>query len=1120
MVFEASFPYVVGSYTNSAVGFFESTQIDTTLSTADNAPATQVIRIFGPNVAPVANNDSSSTVENTPLDIDVLANDTDANDNINPASVNLNIGSATGSGTWSVNSSGIVTFTPTAGWVGTATIQYTVSDTGGLTSNPATITVTVNLATPEPRINAISNRTINEDAPMQTVNLSGITTGAGSSVTITASSSNTGIIPHPTVTYTSPNSTGTLTFTPVANAYGTVTITVTAQHNGGGSDTTVTAFLVVVNPVNDAPSFTKGADISVNRVAGSVSFIGWATSISPGPSNESDQTVSFTVSNNNNGLFSTQPTISSSGTLTFTTQGANTGTATVTVTAVDNGGTANGGVNSSAAETFTITVGAAGLIPATGGHAISAATNAGPSGSWVRLTGPEYREGAFQDVNPTGTIILHAPTGFEFDTNTVAGPAPTVISLRISGSGTGINSANTSNSTAVAMTPSTISLSIGNIDSGSAVSALIWTNIRVRALAGSPLRTGYMTNSGTTTNIAGVVHGVTSWGTLNMVAGPAAALQIVQQPSPTAIAGENFVQQPVVRVVDAAGNWLNNDNTTVITATRFSGSGTLQGTTTLTVVNGEVKYTNLNHLVAGTINIQFSSGSLTPVTSQNVVISPGAAANLSIQTQPSPTATAGVAFAQQPVIRIEDAYGNLITNSVPVTVTRNAGSGTLQGTTTVNAVNGIATFTNLHHFVAGTINLQFTSPGLNSATSSNIVIGHGPAAQLSIFTQPSATATAGVSFVQQPVIRILDQYGNLVTSDNTTQITVVRNLGGGILQGTTTLTASGGVVTYSNLHHFEAGTINLTFTSSTGLTPASSTSILIQPAAAAGLAIEAQPSKRATVNVAFLDQPAIIVVDQYGNFIPTDTGRPITLTNSGPGVISGTTTLNTIGGIVYYSGLSHPTFGTIQLHFNSPGLTGVVSHNVVITPDIAKLIFTVQPQDTQAGATMTAVVVQLANSSDQPVAAGGVEIELSKFSGSGILSGTTTVLTDSTGAVTYNNLSIDLRGFKRLEAASDTMTALSDIFQITGIAPTLTSVSPLGGGNEDTPLTISYATLAGAANEADADGDPICFRVEAVNSGTLTINGNPVVPGSTLICAGDSVVWTPAPDANGLLNAF
>lgn len=87
-------------------------------------------------------------------------------------------------------------------------------------------------------------------------------------------------------------------------------------------------------------------------------------------------------------------------------------------------------------------------------------------------------------------------------------------------------------------------------------------------------------------------------------------------------------------------------------------------------------------------------------------------------------------------------------------------------------------------------------------------------------------------------------------------------------------------------------------------------------------------------------------------------------------------------------------------------------------------------------------------------------------------------------------------------------------------APTLTAVGAVPGAVEDQPHTITYAALAAAANEADLDGDAISFRVEGVASGTLTKGGLPVVPGVTVLAAGESLVWTPAADANGTLTAF
>jgi hypothetical protein len=86
--------------------------------------------------------------------------------------------------------------------------------------------------------------------------------------------------------------------------------------------------------------------------------------------------------------------------------------------------------------------------------------------------------------------------------------------------------------------------------------------------------------------------------------------------------------------------------------------------------------------------------------------------------------------------------------------------------------------------------------------------------------------------------------------------------------------------------------------------------------------------------------------------------------------------------------------------------------------------------------------------------------------------------------------------------------------------PTLTTIDTFAGGVEDTDYTISYADLLAASDAADVDGDPISFRVEAVSSGTLTKGGVPVTAGSTTLSAGESLVWHPAANANGVLDAF
>ncbi|HBS53473.1 MAG TPA: hypothetical protein DD806_05705, partial [Flavobacterium sp.] len=114
-----------------------------------------------------------------------------------------------------------------------------------------------------PTINTINNFIKNEDAAPQTFALTGISDGdlfSTQVVTIAATSSNTALIPNPTITYTPGDTTGVLEFSQAADQTGTATITVTVTDDGGtqggGVNTFSTSFTVTVNPVNDAPVAT------------------------------------------------------------------------------------------------------------------------------------------------------------------------------------------------------------------------------------------------------------------------------------------------------------------------------------------------------------------------------------------------------------------------------------------------------------------------------------------------------------------------------------------------------------------------------------------------------------------------------------------------------------------------------------------------------------------------------------------------------------------------------------------------------------------------------------------------------------------------------------------------
>ena len=86
--------------------------------------------------------------------------------------------------------------------------------------------------------------------------------------------------------------------------------------------------------------------------------------MSPGPADEASQALTFLVTTDNDGLFSVLPAVNATtGTLTYTPAANASGSATVTVRLKDDGGTANGGVDTSGPQTFTITVNAVNDAP-------------------------------------------------------------------------------------------------------------------------------------------------------------------------------------------------------------------------------------------------------------------------------------------------------------------------------------------------------------------------------------------------------------------------------------------------------------------------------------------------------------------------------------------------------------------------------------------------------------------------------------------------------------------------------------------------------------------------------------------------------------------------------------
>ncbi|KKM06158.1 hypothetical protein LCGC14_1746800, partial [marine sediment metagenome] len=195
--------------------------------------------------APIAVDDSVTTAEDTPVNFSLVANDSDAEDDLVAASAAIVLPAS--KGTVSINN-GIATYTPNANATGVDTFTYTVKDAALNTSAPATVTVTI---TPVNDIPVVQNVTlsIDEDTPSAATAIRSLATDVEDSIPtgtinlVRAPSSGQVVFDQVA---------GTFVYTPDANVTGqdSFTYTITDSEGGVSLPATVT---VNIGAVNDRP---------------------------------------------------------------------------------------------------------------------------------------------------------------------------------------------------------------------------------------------------------------------------------------------------------------------------------------------------------------------------------------------------------------------------------------------------------------------------------------------------------------------------------------------------------------------------------------------------------------------------------------------------------------------------------------------------------------------------------------------------------------------------------------------------------------------------------------------------------------------------------------------------
>lgn len=536
-------------------------------------------------------------------------------------------------------------------------------------------------------------------------------------------------------------------------------------------------------------------------------------------------------------------------------------------------------------------------------------------------------------------------------------------------------------------------------------------------------------------------------------AGAAAKLCFNTQPGGGA-AGVAWAQQPVVRIGDVNCNLVSSasNNVTMVLAGSL---GTLNGTATVAASSGVATFSGLNINQSGTKVLSATASGLTSADSGSFVITGGAPTSLVFATQPGGGAT-GVVWAQQPVVNLMDTYGNVAASSATVLLTLETGSGTLAGAVSRNANSGVVNYSGLSMATIGSKTIRATSivpAGTITVVSNSFAITPGAPAKLAFSVQPGG-GSIGVAWSQQPVVQVLDAQDNVIpTATDSVTLTLIQ--GSGNLNGTSTVSASSGLATFSGLSIDQAGNDKVLRASSGSLAMATSATFGIS--AAPQLCWQNSPTNSAAGS-AFPSQPVLFVSDNFcGTAMTSATGTVSLSVGVGSGLVLGTTAVSVVSGVSTFNGLSMQVSGNgKRLLGQYSGPVGAMGGTLSTAFDVyagpaANLVFARQPSATGTAAIALAVqpVVQAVDVYGNALTSSTtISIALANGTIGGTLTGAGTTVTSS-GSISYAGLAIDKSGVKNLRVTLQPGTVFVDSDAITigvGAASRLSFSTQPGGG--------------------------------------------------------------------------
>ena len=759
------------------------------------------------------------------------------------------------------------------------------------------------------------------------------------------------------------------------------------------------------------------------------------------------------------------------------TSDASTIAISVTAGTGTNGATLTGctGVESSGVETFSgclmTTAGVEYTLTATDGSlagGLSSPFNIspGPASALAIISSPV--SGTASASSTLGPITVQQQDSY-------GNPVP----AQVGGMVVSLSSSSTLNPIFTAVSGSNIAVTAVSIPAGASSTTFFYGD----ELAGTP-------------TITASLLGLSS-GTQTEAIAPSAATQLVMtsQPPASTIAGVPFATQPVVTIEDVFGNTVTSSNATVALAVT-TGSGSLLGCTESTTAGVAVfSGCNITRVGANYVVTATSSGLTPAVSTPAFAITPAAASKLIMTTQPSASTVAGVAFSRQPVVTIQDAFGNTVTSSTAtVALGVTTGSGSLSGCSETTTA-GVATFSGCAITTTGTTYVvTATVSGLTPAASTPaFTITPGAAIKLAVTTQPSSSTVAGVAFATQPVVTIQDSFGNTVTTSSAS-VALAVTTGPGSLTSCSESTTSG-IATFSGCKITTTGSNYVVTATSSGLASTSSTpAFVITPAAATKLVMTTQPSSSTVAGVAFATQPVVTIEDAFGNTVTTSSAAVGLAVTTGPGALMNCSEVTTTG-VATFSGCKITMTGTnYVMTATASGLTSAVSTPAFsITPAApSSLNFTSSPATTASGtifATQPVVVVE--DAFGNTVTTSSAAVTLSANAGT-ISCTSANPLSASSGVATFVGCkdTDTAGGSVTLTASSSGLASDTSVLTVIGSPSQVVFTSAPG----TTATGTTFATQPVAAIE-DSAGDVVTSSSASVtlsvDAGTLACTTNP-----------------------------